>query len=343
MPELRRDPIVGRWVIIATERCRRPTDFIASEPDVKIGVCPFCEGFEDKTPPEIMAYRKPGTARNTPGWLIRVVPNKFPALAIEGTMSRTGIGIFDMMNGIGAHEVIIESPDHTRDLSEQPLDQMEKIIMVYRDRVVDLQKDVRFRYVLIFKNHGVRAGTSLSHPHSQIIATPVMPSIVREELLGAGTYYKSKERCIFCDIIQQELALGERIITENEDFILLAPYASRFPFETCLLPRYHSHDFTEMNRTQVQNLAKLLKDSLLRMKKTLNDPAYNFVLHTTPNIIPRPGHPEYWGSIKYDWHWHIEIIPRVTRIAGFEWGTGFYINPTSPEEAAKYLREVQME
>jgi UDPglucose--hexose-1-phosphate uridylyltransferase len=343
MPELRRDPIVGRWVIIATERSRRPTDFISGDSEIKSGVCPFCEGQENKTPPEIMAYRKPGTARNTPGWLVRVVPNKFPALAIEGNLNRTGIGLFDMMNGIGAHEVIIESPDHARDLSDQSVEQLEKILMVFRDRLIDLQKDVRFRYILIFKNHGQRAGTSLSHPHSQIIATPVMPSLVREELIGAGTYYKNKERCIFCDIIKQELSQGERVISENADYILLAPYASRFPFETWLLPRYHSHDFTEMSRNQVQTLAPMLKDALTRLKRTLNDPPYNFVLHTAPNIIPRPGHPEYWGSVKYDWHWHIEIIPRVTRIAGFEWGSGFYINPTSPEEVTKYLREVPLD
>jgi UDPglucose--hexose-1-phosphate uridylyltransferase len=342
MPELRKDPIVGRWVIVATERGRRPSDYkeAHSAELPNLATCPFCEGNEDKTPPEVMAYRKPGTQRDKPGWLIRVVPNKFPALAIEGDISRTGVGLFDMMNGIGAHEVIIEGTDHNVHLADQDEMQIEKILYAFRDRILDLEKDKRFRYVLVFKNYGVTAGTSLAHPHCQLIATPIMPKFVKEELIGAREYFKDKERCVFCDIIKQEISIGERVVLENEGFILIAPFASRFPFELHLFPRAHSYAYSELTNNEIINLAKILKETLVRLKKTLNDPPYNFVLHIAPNIIPRPGHPEYWGSIQYDYHWHLEIIPRVTRIAGFEWGTGFYINPTPPEEAAKYMREI---
>lgn len=341
MPELRADPVVERWVIVATERRRRPVDFKEkgdqpSDP----ATCPFCEGHEDKTPPEVFAFRAPGTKANTPGWSVRVIPNKFPALAIEGGMDRRGIGLFDMMNGIGAHEVVVEGIDHYKMLADADISQIELVLRALKERIIDLRKDTRFRYILVFKNHGQAAGTSLYHSHCQLIATPVTPIYVREKLMGAKQYYTRKERCIFCDITMQELSMGERIVCENEDFVVMSPYASRFPFELMLIPRYHSFEFSETPDDKLAKLAQILKETLQRLKITLNDPPFNFVLHTAPNIIPRPGHPEYWGSIRYDFHWHLEIIPRVTHVAGFEWGTGFYINPTPPEEATKYLREV---
>ncbi len=344
MPELRRDPISDRWVIVSTERGRRPTDFkLAGEDESPINVqksCPFCEGNEGKTPKEIIAYRKPESEPDTPGWFVRGMANKFPALVIEGEVNRSGIGIFDMISGIGAHEVIVETPKHGEFIPDMSDLQVEKILWAYKERIMDLEKDKRFRYVLVFKNHGEAAGASLAHSHSQLIATPITPIYIKMELDNARKYFLEKERCIFCDLIRQELSYGERIITENEHFVAFTPFASRFPFEVWLMPRKHYYGFTEMSDEETKQCARMLKDVLTRLKTTLNDPPYNYVVHTAPNTIARPGRPDYWGTLQYDFHWHIEIIPRLTKTAGFEWGSGLYINPTSPEEAAKYLREI---
>jgi UDPglucose--hexose-1-phosphate uridylyltransferase len=342
MPELRHDPIQRRWVIIATERGRRPDDFPRQEESLPGGFCPFCEGNESKTPPEITAIRKNSNGPNQPGWDVRVVPNKFPALRIEGNLDRKGLGLYDRMNGVGAHEVIIETPIHELNFADAPIDHIERVIWMYRERLQDLLRDTRFKYVLIFKNHGSAAGASLSHPHTQIIATPVTPLTLAEELTSAKEHFQDKERCLFCDIIQQELESGERIVVSDDQFVAMTPFASRFPFEIFLAPRNHHHNFAEISDDMIRQLALMLKEVLLRMKKCLNDPPYNFLIHTIPNTRSRARRATYWETIELDFHWHIELIPRLTRIAGFEWGTGFYINPTAPEEAAKYLREVEL-
>jgi UDPglucose--hexose-1-phosphate uridylyltransferase len=341
MPELRHDPIQRRWVIIATERSRRPDDFPRNEAMPAGGFCPFCEGNESKTPPEITAIRN-GTGPNQPGWEVRVVPNKFPALRIEGGLDRKGIGAYDQMNGVGAHEVIIETPRHSLDLGEAPLEHIHRVLRVYRERLVDLLRDQRFKYVLIFKNRGSAAGASLSHPHTQLIATPVTPLTLVEELNSAKDHYNEKERCLFCDLINQELDSGQRIVLAGEQFVALAPFASRFPFELFIAPRYHHHSFADASDEMLYHLAVTLKDVLLRIKKCLKDPPYNFLIHTIPNLKARHRHDADWETIELDFHWHIEFIPRLTQMAGFEWGTGFYINPTAPEEAAKYLRETEI-
>lgn len=342
MPELRHDPIQKRWVIIATERGRRPSDFIKLEPQSSGGFCPFEEGNEEKTPPEIIAFRRPGTAPNSPGWEVRVVSNKFPALRIEGNLDREGDGIYDKMNGIGAHEVVIESPHHDVNLSDQPLEHFQKIMRVYQMRLTDLMKDLRFRYVLIFKNHGVTAGASLAHPHTQIIATPVTPRTVAMELDSAREHYERKERCLFCDIISQDLKQGDRVISEVDGMVAIAPFASRFPFEVYITPIEHSHDFAELSDEGLTALSKCLKETLTRLRLALDDPPYNFMLHSAPNTQSKKRRPGHWVTLPYDFHWHFEIIPRLVRTAGFEWGTGFYINPTPPEDAAKYLREIEL-
>jgi len=342
MPELRHDPIQKRWVIIASERGRRPDDFhIEKEPHAN-GFCPFCEGNESKTPPEIAAIRRNGSGRNQPGWQVRVVPNKFPALRIEGELERKGVGIHDRMNGVGAHEVIIETPDHHLNLADAPVEHISRVIWMYRERLVDLLRDLRLKYILIFRNYGAAAGASLEHPHTQIIATPVTPLALAQELIAAKGHFQQKERCIFCDVIQQELDSRERIVVANEQFVALTPFASRFPFELLLAPRNHHHSFAEISDDMIHHLALVLKEVLLRTKKCLNDPPYNFLIHTIPNVKVRPRRSDYWDTIELDFHWHIELMPRLTRIAGFEWGTGFYINPTAPEEAAKYLRDVEL-
>ncbi|MBI2821262.1 MAG: galactose-1-phosphate uridylyltransferase [Acidobacteria bacterium] len=341
MPELRLDPIQRRWVIISSERGRRPEDFFVDSAMPSDGFCPFCEGHEKKTPPEIYASRTGASTPNAPGWQIRVVPNKFPALKIEGDVNRHAHGLYDAMNGVGAHEVIIDTPQHDLHFGDIPLEQMELLLRTYRDRMRDLFNDSRLKYVLIFKNHGLAAGASLAHPHTQIIATPVTPKTVALELESALEHFSVKERCLFCDIIQAELAEGTRVVTTNSQFVVLAPYASRFPFEIFLAPRQHRHDFAAITDEEVSSLAEIFRDTMQRMKVALKDPPYNFVIHTIPNRRSTK-RATFWQTLEYDFHWHIEILPRLTRIAGFEWGSGFYLNPTAPEEAAQFFRELQL-
>ncbi|MBI5789268.1 MAG: galactose-1-phosphate uridylyltransferase [Candidatus Schekmanbacteria bacterium] len=332
MPELRKDPIIGRWVIIATDRSKRPMDLQVPAPEIRGGFCPFCPGNEDKTPPEIMAYRRNGGKPDSSGWHLRVVPNKFPALQIEGDLDRRGEGMFDRMNGLGAHEVVIESPDHTKSTAGLSEKELEEVLWAYRDRMLDLKKDKRFRYILVFKNHGSAAGASLEHSHSQIIALPIVPKRVSEEIEGSKRYFAYKERCVYCDIVRQELESGVRVIQENRRFIAVSPFTPRFPFETWLMPKTHQSNFEDILKEEIEQLAQILKDLLLRMETVLNCPPFNFLLHTAP-INDKDS--EYY-------HWHFEIIPKLTKVAGFEWGTGFYINPTPPEEATKFLREAQI-
>ncbi|MBU0686448.1 MAG: galactose-1-phosphate uridylyltransferase [Candidatus Margulisbacteria bacterium] len=347
MPELRQDPISERWVVIATERGKRPSDFGGGAAtklitEEHVDTCPFCEGNESKTPHELFVVRKPKSKPDGPGWEVRVIQNKFPALTSQGDIKRSGSGLFDLVSGIGAHEVIIETPKHNLIIADMPPEHIDKILLAYKERIIELEKDARFRYVLVFKNYGVAAGTSLDHPHSQLIATPITPRYVKLELSNAKEYYRHKERCIFCDLIRQELDIGYRLVYENEFFIVFCPFASRFPFELWILPRRHQSAFQEIPDDQRMQLAVCLKEVLSRLKVVLNDPPFNYVLHTSPNPIPRPGKPNHWGTIRFDFHWHIEIIPRLTKMAGFEWGSGLYINPTPPEEAAKYLRNAKI-
>lgn len=341
MPELRKDPILGRWVIISTERGMRPSAFRSiEEEEEKSGPCPFCEGNEKLTPPEIYALRKEGTKPDTPGWMVRVVPNKYPALGIEQKLVKQGVGMYDMMTGYGAHEVIIETPDHKKTVKDQSIEEIADVIRVFQHRVEDLHNDTKMRYILIFKNQGLQAGASIAHPHAQLIATPITPKAVKEELLGAEEYFKLKERCVYCDIMKDEMIVRDRIIYENDAFISFCPYASRFPFEIWLLPKEHGIDFfSESVKAKARLLADQLKVTMQKLALALNNPQYNYLIHAAPNRFPRRG---YWKTIDEDFHWHIEIMPKLTRIAGFEWGTGFYINPTSPEEAAELLRSAKV-
>ncbi len=333
MPELRKDPISGRWVIISTNRGKRPSDFGRTIEERRGGFCPFCEGNEATTPPEVLAYRDSQSLPDTAGWTLRVVPNKFPALQIEGGLHKVGEGMFDKMNGVGAHEVLIETPKHDITIPQMGLKDVENMFWGFRDRILDLKKDERFKYIMVFKNHGSAAGASLEHPHSQLIALPIVPLVVQTEMDGASTYYNYKDRCVFCDIIHQEQTMQSRLVSENDDFIVICPYAPRFPFETWILPKQHSSVFEDCQKGEYANLAQVLQQTIARMDKVLQDPPYNFIIHNAPL------HEEH--EVLY-YHWHIEIIPKLTKIAGFEWGTGFYINPTPPEDAATFLREIDI-
>ena len=331
MPELRRDPIVGRWVIIATERARRPQDVSRIREAPPLALCPFEYGQEDKTPREVYASGRPHSAPpNSPGWKVRVVPNRFPALMIEGNLDREPVGIYDRMNGIGAHEVVIETPDHTRDMANLSDGEVAEVLFAFKARVLDLKNDQRFRYVLLFKNHGAHAGATLDHAHSQLIALPVTPRLVAEEVQGARAHHQHRERCIFCDIVLQERKDRSRLIFENDEFVVFAPYAPRSPFETWVVPKRHESNFEAEPRERLGQCAAALRSTLKRIAVALGDPAYNFIVHSNP--LADPPSPSY--------HWHIEVMPALTHLAGFEWGSGFHINPVPPEEAAEFLRLV---
>lgn len=340
MSTLRKDPVSNGWVIMAEERAARPGDFLETHaPAPKDETCPFCEGQESTTPPEVKAFRNADTKPDTPGWSVRTIPNKFAALRIEGDLERRGEGIYDLMNGVGAHEVIVETPNHTDHIGYYEPAKMQEVLLMYRQRYNDLLLDDRFRYIQIFRNHGDVAGMSLEHPHSQLVALPITPRWVKEELASALAYYRIKERCLFCDIIHQELSARERVVFENENFVTIEPFASKFPFETWLFPKQHSHDFGETSDQQIADLAQALQRTLYAIAECLQDPPLNYLLHSAPRITDY-GDRRTDVTVEMDYHWHIEIFPRVTKMAGFEWGTGFYINPMLPETAAAELRRV---
>ena len=257
------------------------------------------------------------------------MPNKYPALVIEGDLEKEGVGLYDQMNGIGAHEVIIESPNHDENFADFAPDKMALVFKAYQERIIDLSKDPRFRYVMIFKNHGRAAGASLEHSHSQLIALPILPRMIVSELAGALSHYTYKERCIFCDIIRQEIKQDERVVCQNDRFITITPFAPRTPFEMWILPKRHSSAYFSQSEADILALAEIFSETLQRLSRCIANVPYNFVLHTEPLRS---------GGLKH-FHWHFEIVPKLTSIAGFEWGSGFYINPMPPEEAAVYLRE----
>jgi UDPglucose--hexose-1-phosphate uridylyltransferase len=331
MPELRKDPIVVRWVIISVERGKRPTDFVSASQKKRGGFCPFDPGNEYTTPSEIMAFRPAGSPPNSPGWTLRVMPNKFPALQIDGELGKTGEGIFDKMNGIGAHEVIVETPDHNLTLATMSGKAVEDVLWAYYLRLSDLRKDQRFKYVLVFKNEGEAAGASLEHSHTQLIALPIIPKLVKEELDAARRHFEFKERCIFCDVINQELEDGKRVIYENRRYVALAPFAPRSPFETWIMPKKHEAVFSPPEKSFAE-LAEMLQRILRQIDRILDTPPYNFVLHTSP----------FYDEGSEFYHWHIELMPKLIKTAGFEEGSGFYINPTPPEESAKFMREAKI-
>ena len=335
MPQLRKDSIAGRWVIISAERAKRPKDFphIDSSPPEKD--CPFCRGKEDLTPKEIFSVKDAEG-----NWRVRVIPSIKPFLAKNCELWKKGKGPYDLMSGIGSHEVVIETPEHIANMADLEVDNIKDVFFAYCERIKDLEKDTTIKYVLVLKNYGWDAGGGrIKHSRSQLIATPVNLKRVKEELESAKFYYDYRERCVFCDMIRQETAGKKRLVLEENGFIAVVPFAPRFPFEVWILPREHSPDFWNSSSEDLYCLATVVKRILSKIKKLLNDPPYNYIIHTAPFRRPHPG---YWSTIEEDCHWHIEITPRLTKVAGFEWGTGFYICPTLPEAAAKFLRETEI-
>ncbi|HYS11484.1 MAG TPA: galactose-1-phosphate uridylyltransferase [Myxococcales bacterium] len=326
MPQLRRDPVVGRWVIIAPERANRPSAFLRPAPEHDSGACPFCPGNESMTPPEILSRRENGA------WSLRVVPNLYPALRTEIQMSRAGLGLFDSMAGVGAHEVVIETNDHSPTLAELPVAQIESVLQVWQERMIDLSRDVRLKTVVAFKNQGLPAGATLSHAHSQLIALPLVPEALQVEENAARRHFQEKERCIWCDIVAQETRDRERMVLESEAALVLSPWAARSPFELWLLPRDHRSSFESATGNELRAVAEMLRTVLRKIDLALEKPALNLFLHTMPLREPRNDF----------YHWHLELKPVLTQQAGFEWATGCFINPTAPEEAASFLRQTEV-
>jgi UDPglucose--hexose-1-phosphate uridylyltransferase len=329
MSELRQNAATRDWIVIATERAKRPDQFRNThrrrELPPQDPSCPFCPGNEELTPFETYGVR------DTEGrWLVRSVPNKFAAFTLRGSRERHTQGLLRSMDGVGAHEVIIESPRHDQTIGTLPCSQLELVLNCYRERFCALLEDPRIELVTIFRNHGEQAGTSLIHPHSQLIATPVVPPFVRERMDTARHYYDQWGGCLYCDMIAQELAEGARLITQNDHFICFAPHASRQPFEMWVLPRRHHSSFGAISLDEVKGLACVLGEALARLYVGLADPDYNYMIHTAPYAELDVRH----------YHWHLQVLPRLSTPAGFELGSGIYISTAYPEQSAGFLRGV---
>jgi UDPglucose--hexose-1-phosphate uridylyltransferase len=338
MHELRKDPLFSRWVAVL-DHSQGPEAYRITPDDpepIETGGCPLCPGREAETPPEVAAIRAPGTGANAPGWRARAVPSFRPVLLPGGELGRKGVGMYDRMNGVGVNEIIIESPEHSKGPEDLGPRQMTDVIELYRERIVEIQKDARIRHVLVCKNSGRLAGAAYRHPHAEVIAAPVIPQYIKGELDGAKQYYAWKERCIFCDILEEERRAALRLIAETERFLAFCPYAPMFPFEFWIVPKTHRCAFEDIGPEEMEDLGNIFSALLGKMRKVLRDPSYNYVLHTSPNRIPRKNH---WHTLGEDFHWHIEVVPRLSRASGIELSSGFYVLRTSPEDAAKYLRE----
>jgi UDPglucose--hexose-1-phosphate uridylyltransferase len=333
-PEFRRDPLHNTWVVFAPERQRRPQDFTPSTLQ-NATLDPFAEGNERLTPPEVYALRKEKSKPNEPGWRVRVVPNRYPAMRIEGKLEASPAGLYDRVTGIGAHEVIIETPHGDVAMEELSVSAIGEILSCYRERILDLDKDLRFQHIYIFKNVGPSAGASLAHAHSQLVALPLIPPFVEGKLERAREHFLLKQRSLFTDILHTERADGTRLVAENDSFVLFCPFASRFPFELAVFPKRHHPDFVSCTLQEVHDLAEILKFALERLNAVLEKPGYNLLLHMAPLARPTT---ERFASARHDYSWHLEIVPRFNSLAGFEIGLGAYINTVYPEEAARFLR-----
>lgn len=326
MPQLRKDLIIGRWGVINSDHLKSPQDFPKEDHRARqLQVCPFCPGREDRTPPELDAVR---WNENGP-WQVRTVPNKFPALVHEDHLQKEGWGLFDIISGYGTHEVVIETPDHHKQMADLTPAELALVFGQYQRRFKALAYDPRLKYIVIFKNFGASAGATVEHSHSQIIALPMVPKSVLEEIEGAEHYHLTHGRCVYCDMLQQEHQDKERLVSSGHGFVNFCPFAPRYDFETWVMPEAHQAHFIDLDGRGLECLASHFLDILNRLKRCLSNPSYNFYLHTAPVHYGRP----------HCYHWHIEIIPRLTRSIGFEWGTGLHIVSTFPHAAARFLRE----
>lgn len=330
--ELRRDPVTGGWVVMDHEP--RRDDFeggrAAGLPATQAGAatvdCVFCEGHEGGAGREILAWRD-GTAANTPGWAVRVVPSQHPVLRIEAGQERRADGLYQSRDGLGAHEVVIETPRHDEALQAMTAEGVWRVLWAWRTRMQDLKRDARFAAIVAFKNHGPLAGARMAHAHSQLVAYPFVPPALDERVRGAASHFDATGRCVFCDIVEREMHEHARVVADTADVVALAPYASRAPFEVSILPRAHVARFEDASDAVLRAVAAMLKDMLTRIDWALERPAFNLVLQSAPV-----------GAEGVSFHWHLQIVPRVGRIGGLEWAGGIPRNPVSPERAVAALR-----
>ncbi len=326
MPEFRQNPITKEWVIIATERARRPDQFAQKEQPPQlpkyVADCPFCAGNERLTPTENLRI---GSGAQ---WDVRAVPNKFSALSPDGKRSRRNEGLKRTAAGVGIHDVIIETPDHSMTTALLPQAHVEKIVQAYKQRYFTVSEDPRVELITIFKNHGPSGGASIAHPHSQLIATPIISPQVRSRMEEALRHFDEFGDCIFCKVLTDEIYEGKRIISENPHFVCFVPFASLTPFHIWIFPRRHMASFGEIREEEMKSLAGILRDTLARLYYSLGNPDYNYTIRTAPSEN---------RYCKY-YHWYISLVPRLTRVAGFELGSGFFVNVTLPEENAQFLR-----
>lgn len=332
MPEFRQNLATKEWVIVSPERGKRPSDF-KEEKEQKEPVppfdenCPFCSGNEDKTPPEVYRFPRDGN------WQVRAVPNKFAALKPDLATTRTLVGSFLAAKGFGIAEVVVESPQHHRHPALMNIEEVSEILKAYRERHEEISRIADINLITIFRNHGSKAGTSLVHPHSQIIATPIVPPHVRYPLEQAVLYFDNYGRCVYCDMIEEERKQKERLIIDTDNFLAFCPYAARTPFETRIYPKRHMTVFSHITDVEIEELAWVLRNVLLKLHICLDNPDYNYVIRSAPVGD---------DNARY-LHWYMVIIPKITTRAGFEIGSGIYINSVPPEDSARYLRETNTE
>ncbi len=331
MPEIRYNPITSDWVIVATERAKRPHEFVRRDrdpddiPPYRCD-CPFCFGNEVRTPDEL--YR----LSDERGWRVRIASNKYPALAAEGAREWTRRGFFRAVTGVGYHEVVIEHPQHNATIAQMETADVLNILRVYRTRYAELRRDPRIEAIVIFKNHGAEAGTSLEHPHSQIAATPVVPTQFRDRIDTAMRFFDTTGECLFCRVLAEEMTMGERVVAASPAFVSFVPYAALSPFHLWIFPRRHISSFDDTTDWELADLAAVLRDSLARLYYGLGNPAYNFTIRSVPTDEQQTDY----------FHWYLAIVPRVSKTAGFEMGSGMYINTSLPEASAEYLRAVKL-
>jgi len=332
MPELRQDPITKRWVIIASERAHRPRQQSVIDAASNAKLCPLCAGHEDLTPPEVLAFRDGKAAANSAGWSVRVVPNKYPALVPDSAAQIDNADFYRARNGIGVHEVIIESPAHVTSMAGLDERQFSRILRAYQERLRYWQAERRWQYALVYKNQGERAGATLEHVHSQLIVLPIVPQSAADELTSAKKHYDSTGHCIFCEIVQREVERGERLVSQSDKFIAFCPFAPRFSYEAWILPKNHVAAFEQSTDEDIAALAQFLRDFISRLNRALDRPPFNYVIYSKP---------PHQSTTRY-YHWRIEILPQIARAAGFEWGSGMYMNSVAPEEAARLLRDAAL-
>jgi len=332
MPELRQDFFTKEWVIIATERAKRPEELVTHRqvqpPPAFVETCPFCPGNENKTPPEVLRVPAKGDQ-----WKVRVIPNKFAALSSEVQPARSLQHLRRRIDGFGFHEVIVDSPDHSRCMAQLSDEQVASVLNAYKQRYSSLSLDHRITHITIFKNHGVDAGASLQHPHSQLIATPVIPSQVRHRLFEALRHYDDVGECMFCHMIEREVEDETRVVLKSERFVAMEVFASPTPFATHIFPLRHMATFGDISEMEIIDLARILRTLLAKIYVGLENPDLNFTVRSAPAEYTQARH----------FHWYVSVIPRLTRVAGFELGSGMFINTVLPEEAADFLRRVSIE